>query len=68
MGGDGRATSGARVLVCDDEQNLRRMLHTLLKRAGYDVTEAEGVVAARGRIQTADQPYDALLTLSLIPT
>ncbi len=67
MDGDGRATTGARVLVCDDEQNLRRMLHTLLKRSGYDVTEAEGVVAARGRIQTADEPFDAILTDLLMP-
>ena len=54
------------MLVVDDEASLRRMLGTLLRRSGYDVTEAENVTAARGRIAQSE-PFDAVVTDLLMP-
>ena len=43
--------ASGRVLVVDDEQNLRKAVHRTLTKAGYDVIEAEdgekGIAAAR---------------------
>jgi two-component system chemotaxis response regulator CheY len=33
--------ASGRVLVVDDEQNLRKAVHRTLTKAGYDVIEAE---------------------------
>ncbi|MDZ4718239.1 MAG: response regulator transcription factor [Roseiflexaceae bacterium] len=49
----------ARVLVVDDEKNIRLTLSTLIQRAGYDVTSAEGGAEAIGLLST--QRYDLLL-------
>src|SRR6476469_9902803 len=41
-----------RVLVVDDEENIRLVLKTLLKRHGYDVEVADGGEAALGLVDT----------------
>jgi two-component system response regulator AtoC len=41
-----------RVLVVDDEENIRLVLRTLLKKHGYDVEVADGGEAALERIDT----------------
>jgi two-component system response regulator AtoC len=49
-----------RVLIVDDEQNLRHMLQTLLKREGY---EPVGVASVEGALrELADRPYDIVIT------
>jgi len=49
-----------RVLIVDDEQNLRHMLQTLLKREGY---EPVGVASVEGALEElADRPYDIVIT------
>jgi two-component system response regulator AtoC len=49
-----------RVLVVDDEQNLRHMLQTLLKREGY---EPVGVGSVEGALrELSDRPYDIVIT------
>ncbi len=49
-----------RVLVVDDEQNLRHMLQTLLKREGY---EPVGVASVEGALkELEDQSYDIVIT------
>jgi two-component system response regulator AtoC len=49
-----------RVLIVDDEQNLRHMLQTLLKREGY---EPVGVSSADGALlELSDRPYDVVIT------
>ena len=49
-----------RVLIVDDEQNLRHMLQTLLKREGY---EPVGVASVDGALlELSDRPYDIVIT------
>ena len=49
-----------RVLVVDDEQNLRHMLQTLLKREGY---EPVGVASVEGALkELEDRSYDIVIT------
>ena len=46
--GEGTATAGARILVVDDEDDIRKMLKRLLTARGYNVLEADrGLMALR---------------------
>ena len=49
-----------RVLVVDDEENIRIVLHTLLKKHGYEVEVADGGEAALALVDTFDP--DVILT------
>jgi nitrogen regulation protein NR(I) len=50
-----------RVLIADDELNLRRVLMAMLRRAGYEVEAAEdGVEAVEASAK--DGPFDAVIT------
>src|SRR3954470_9265969 len=46
--------SPAKILVADDEQNLRRVLVTLLRREGHDVLQATNGLEAIERLAEAD--------------
>ncbi len=48
-----------RVLVVDDEENLRHMLQILLRREGYEAVGAASVEVALGELQT--RPFDVVL-------
>jgi DNA-binding NtrC family response regulator len=52
------ATS-ARILVADDEPNLRRVLVAILRREGYDVVQAADGADA---IEALSQPIDVIIT------
>ena len=54
-----------RVLVVDDEENLRHMLQILLRREGYETVGAASVASALGEIET--QPFDVILVDLRIP-
>jgi two-component system, chemotaxis family, chemotaxis protein CheY len=45
-----------RVLVVDDEQNLRKAVHRTLTKAGYDVIEAEDGEQGIKVVQSGDNP------------
>jgi two-component system response regulator AtoC len=49
-----------RVLVVDDEENIRLVLRTLLKKQGYDVEVADGGESALGALESFDP--DVILT------
>jgi two-component system response regulator AtoC len=49
-----------RVLVVDDEENLRHMLQILLRREGYDAVGASSVNAALNELD--HQPFDIIIT------
>ncbi|GAB4169113.1 MAG: response regulator transcription factor [Roseiflexaceae bacterium] len=49
----------ARLLIVDDEKNIRLTLSTLLQRAGFDVSTAEGGAEAIGLLER--QRFDLLL-------
>ena len=45
-----------RVLVVDDEENIRLVLRTLLKRHGYEVEVADRAAKRRSRWSTRSGP------------
>jgi len=48
--------ASGRVLVVDDEQNLRKAVHRTLTKAGYDVIEAEDGEKGIAAVQSGDNP------------
>src|SRR4051812_23810641 len=50
----------ARILIVDDEANMRRILSALLKGDGHTVTEADGVEAALAAV--AASAFDLVIT------
>lgn len=52
-----------RILVVDDEADVRKVVHLTLKRAGYEVVEAEDGEQAIERIRAGDNPLmvDAII-------
>jgi two-component system cell cycle sensor histidine kinase/response regulator CckA len=59
--------AGARVLVVEDEDQVRGFVVTVLRHAGYDVTASDGVVDARRVATAAAAPFDLLLSDVLMP-
>jgi two-component system response regulator AtoC len=53
------AMSSARILVADDEPNLRRVLTAILRREGYDVVQAADGAEA---IDLLSDPVDVVIT------
>ena len=56
-----------RVLIVDDEPNVRLMLETTLSSVGYDVTEAGDGHAALDRLSGTGPDYDLVLLDLLMP-
>jgi DNA-binding NtrC family response regulator len=56
-----------RVLIVDDEPNVRLMLETTLSSVGYDVTEAGDGEAALDRLSGKGPGYDLVLLDLLMP-
>ena len=50
----GSLTGNGRVLVVDDEPDIRRVVRIMLEKAGYDVLEAEDGQAAINVINTGE--------------
>ena len=57
---------GARILICDDEANLREVIGVLLRRQGFETTLVSGVNEARRLIRGQD-PYDGVITDLVMP-
>lgn len=51
--------SNKRLLIIDDEENMRHMLSSLLKRSGYDVDEAADGMEGLGKVR--EHRYDYIL-------
>jgi two-component system response regulator PilR (NtrC family) len=58
-------TETASILVIDDEEVMRDVLHTLLSQAGYEVTLAED--GDRGLALARKHPYDAAIVDVMLP-
>ena len=54
------ASPAARVLIVDDQRNMRTTTALVLRQAGYDVAEAESGEAALSRLLA--EPFDVVLT------
>lgn len=51
-----------RVLVIDDEAEVRDAIQRRLEREGYRVDQAESQAAGIAKIESAEPPYDLILT------
>lgn len=51
-----------RLLVIDDEDEVRAAVARRLAREGFDVTTADGEIEGVGLIQAADRPFDLITT------
>ena len=56
-----------RILVAEDNAEVRDGVMSQLKSLGYDVSEAPDGSAALGKLEAALQPYDLLLTDVIMP-
>lgn len=56
------ASPEQRILVVDDERNMRRVLQALLGARGYTVDAAENGDEARAFLKKADPSYDVVIT------
>ncbi|MDP1962353.1 MAG: PAS domain S-box protein [Reyranella sp.] len=56
-----------RILVAEDNDDVREGVVAQLQRLGYDVTEAPDGSAALAKLEAASQPYDLLLTDVIMP-
>lgn len=52
----------SRVLVIDDEEEVLRAVKRRLERAGYSVETAGGAAEGISRINSAEPPYDVVVT------
>lgn len=55
----------ARILIIDDEQNMRRILTLILQEAGHTVSEANGVTPALSKLAT--EPFDLVISDKKMP-
>jgi DNA-binding response OmpR family regulator len=55
----------ARILIIDDDDQIRRMLRQMLDRAGYDVDDAEN--GLRGIRLFRENPFDLVITDLIMP-
>ncbi len=55
----------ARILVVDDDKEIRQLVHTLLKRAGYQSDTVEDASAARKQLVNED--YDVVISDIMMP-
>lgn len=56
-----------RILVCEDEAAIRAFVVVNLKRAGFEVTEADSGEAAVSLFENAGQPFDIALLDVMLP-
>jgi signal transduction histidine kinase len=59
--------AGGSVLVVDDDEDLRRMVERVLRRAGYTVMTAASGIEALARVRAAPDEIDLLLTDIVMP-
>jgi CheY-like chemotaxis protein len=58
--------SGRRVLVCDDEEQIRQLIRVNLELEGYDVVEAGDGPAALEILQDATAPLPDVITMDVV--
>lgn len=61
------ARGNKRVLVVDDDPAMRKFVMTVLKNAGYDVTEVRNGAQAIELIQQTETPFDLVLSDVIMP-
>lgn len=64
---EGQPTDPPRVLVADDDDEMRKMLATLLRRQGFDVQSASNGQEVVDRLAATDEAPDVLITDMRMP-
>ncbi len=67
MTSDPPGPNGARILLVDDEETVRRVTGRLLQKLGYDVRAAADGNEALEIIEDADEHFDLVLTDVVMP-
>ena len=60
------AGSGGRVLVCDDTEQIRRLIRVNLELEGYEVVEAVDGVVALDILRDITQPLPDVITVDVV--
>ncbi len=55
------------ILLVDDEPAVRQLIHRLVERAGYSVTEASGAEEALAVLHAGEHPLSLMLTDIVMP-
>jgi len=63
--GKEKEKSSARILIVDDDASIRRLVHTLLKNAGYHADAVEDALQAQK--QLTDENYDVVISDIMMP-
>jgi signal transduction histidine kinase len=56
-----------RVLVCEDDDSVRKLIVELLKTTGFEITEAPNPLEAIELFDQAKEPFDLLITDIIMP-
>jgi len=62
----GPGGGSGRILVCDDTEQIRRLIRVNLELDGYEVVEAEDGPAAMAILQDLTQPLPDVITLDVV--
>jgi PAS domain S-box-containing protein len=58
---------GPTILLVEDEDSVRRLMHKFLEREGYQLLEARSAQEAEGLAEVYDEPIDVLVTDVVMP-
>jgi CheY-like chemotaxis protein len=65
-GGHPPSGGRGRILVCDDTEQIRRLIRVNLELDGYEVVEADDGPAALAILQDPSQPLPAVITVDVV--
>jgi len=65
--GPGVSRSGARVLLVEDEESVRRLAHRILERFGYEVVSCSDPLEAQRLLRAGGTRFDLMLTDVVMP-
>lgn len=65
--GEQAARSGGRILIAEDDRNVRHLVTRILTKAGYDVVACDDGQYAKDALAASGQPYDLVVADVLMP-
>ncbi len=67
LSGDSDGKGPRRILIVDDEEMVRRLAMTMLKKLGYEVVTAANGIEAVETYRNASEPFDLVLLDMIMP-